>query len=1062
MAGSFANCGVVCAIVLLFVNCSFSPAHAQSQDQLDRLSPVTDGLKTQNRLNEAVAEAEHELEHVSRAANTEQRRADLLDRLGGYYKNAGDLSRAEGRYRGALEIRRRLNPDAMETAITLNNLGRVLEDGGHFHEAEELFQESLHIRKGLNDEMAIAIVLNNLGLLYLDQSRFMEAEPLLKDSLDIRKRLKGPMSKETGAAENNLALFYFDTGQFALAEQSYKRAIAIREERLGPDDPLVGTTLGGLAVLYRVQGRYDEAEALFERATEILDARLRPDHPDIGTTCSNFGNLRLDQRRYAEAEILYRCALRIRTLNNSPGLATTLVNLASLLDNRHAYAESEALLTQTLALVESNFGSDSLRASVILNHLGGLALEQAHLTQAQQFFEHALAIRERALGPDHPEIAESLSNLGGLHYLNENWTESVGFFRRAIHAAMLRSHRGGNQIGGGGLGETEQDDLTLRGRLFGVFVQAAYRLSAGQGADASELRGEAFEASQWALESSAGSSLAQASARQAPDDPGLASVVRERQDLAREWQSNDAYLVRSASEKQDQRDFAVERAFRARMTAIENRNSEIDQQLRKDFPKYAALAEPKPLSIHEVQTELGDGEALVNILNTESVRSVEGETVVWVVTKNVTRWARVVIGRAALEDMVRALRCGLDESEWEGIERPARCGRLLGIDSKPRREDPLPFNLAIAYRLYHDLLGPFEDLIKDKHLLIVPSGPLTSLPFQVLVTKEPSATLPESFVGYKKIPWLARRQPLTVLPSVASLQALRISYKASHQGRKAYVAYGDPVLLGDGSCPTGRTITEGCVPIQVASAVGAIRARAEKRSGDLDRIYRRGPSQDAVLAEVRSLCPLPDTAIELRCVAKTLGVPESEIRLGTSASESDIKQLSASGKLASYRVVHFATHGLLAGDIETMERRQGEPALVLTPPAKPQDAEDDGLLTASEVAQLKLDADWVILSACNTAAGDKPGAEALSGLARAFFYAGARTLLVSHWPVYSDAAVQLLDRTFAELHAHPEIGRSEAFRRAMIALMDDPAQDDNPHPAVWAPFSVIGEGGKLN
>ena len=240
-----------------------------------------------------------------------------------------------------------------------------------------------------------------------------------------------------------------------------------------------------------------------------------------------------------------------------------------------------------------------------------------------------------------------------------------------------------------------------------------------------------------------------------------------------------------------------------------------------------------------------------------------------------------------------------------------------------------------------------------------------------------------------------------------------------------------------------------------------MRERAEVRSASIDRIYRKGAGQETVLAEVRSLCPLPDTAFELRCVAKSLGVPESEIRLGEAASENDIKRLSESGELANYRVVHFATHGLLAGDIETMASRRGEPALVMTPPATPEDAEDDGLLTASEVAQLKLNADWVILSACNTAAGDKLGAEALSGLARAFFYAGARTLLVSHWPVYSDAAVLLLDSTFAELRAHPEIGRSEAFRRAMIALIDDPAQDDNPHPSVWAPFSVIGEGGKL-
>ena len=97
-----------------------------------------------------------------------------------------------------------------------------------------------------------------------------------------------------------------------------------------------------------------------------------------------------------------------------------------------------------------------------------------------------------------------------------------------------------------------------------------------------------------------------------------------------------------------------------------------------------------------------------------------------------------------------------------------------------------------------------------------------------------------------------------------------------------------------------------------------------------------------------------------------------------------------------------ATHGLVAGDVKGI----GEPALVLTIPATPT-ADDDGLLTASEVAQLKLNADWVVLSACNTMAGDRPGAEALSGLARAFFYAGSRALLVSHWTVESNAAARL-------------------------------------------------------
>ena len=170
------------------------------------------------------------------------------------------------------------------------------------------------------------------------------------------------------------------------------------------------------------------------------------------------------------------------------------------------------------------------------------------------------------------------------------------------------------------------------------------------------------------------------------------------------------------------------------------------------------------------------------------------------------------------------------------------------------------------------------------------------------------------------------------------------------------------------------------------------------------------------------------------------------------ATETELKRLDAAGALADYRVVSFATHGLVAG-----EAGAGEPALVMTPPALAT-PEDDGLLTASEVAALRLDADWVLLSACNTAAG-AAGGESLSGLARAFFYAGARGLLVSHWPVSSPAAVRLTTGTFDAMRADPGIGRAEALRRATLAILDDPASTvAELDPAYWAPFSIVGEG----
>jgi CHAT domain-containing protein len=160
-----------------------------------------------------------------------------------------------------------------------------------------------------------------------------------------------------------------------------------------------------------------------------------------------------------------------------------------------------------------------------------------------------------------------------------------------------------------------------------------------------------------------------------------------------------------------------------------------------------------------------------------------------------------------------------------------------------------------------------------------------------------------------------------------------------------------------------------------------------------------------------------------------------------------------SAALEQYRVVDFATHGLVAGEVNGLS----EPALVLSLPDNPT-ADDDGLLTASRVAKLNLDADWAVLSACNTAAGDKPGAEGLSGLARAFFYAGARALLVSHWPVQSDAAVKLTTGAFTELAKHPSIGRAEALRRSTRALIADHSQAGTADPSVWAPFVLVGEG----
>ena len=197
---------------------------------------------------------------------------------------------------------------------------------------------------------------------------------------------------------------------------------------------------------------------------------------------------------------------------------------------------------------------------------------------------------------------------------------------------------------------------------------------------------------------------------------------------------------------------------------------------------------------------------------------------------------------------------------------------------------------------------------------------------------------------------------------------------------------------------------------------------------------------------------LPGTRTEVESIAKALRVDASDIKLGLDATETAVKN----ARLDDYRVVYFATHGLVAGDPEMFERGKVEPALALSIPDKPSE-QDDGFLFASEVAQLKLNADWVVLSGCNTASGDRPGAEALSGLARAFFYAGARSLLVSHWEVDDKKTETLMTKVFLLTKENPKLSHGEALQQAMLSIIDEASSDEDLHPRWWAPFVVIGE-----
>ncbi|MCM0021011.1 MAG: CHAT domain-containing protein [Tagaea sp.] len=297
------------------------------------------------------------------------------------------------------------------------------------------------------------------------------------------------------------------------------------------------------------------------------------------------------------------------------------------------------------------------------------------------------------------------------------------------------------------------------------------------------------------------------------------------------------------------------------------------------------------------------------------------------------------------------------------------------------------------------------------------------------------------------MPFLIRNAAITQLPSVAALATLR-GLPVPPANRRAFVGFGDPWFSRE-QAAEARTQTA-----QLQTRGAGLQTRG------LPLVRRNAPATQSVdSAELGMLPRLPDTADEVRGIALALDADPSDVILGAAANERTVKGMDISNR----RVVMFATHGLIPGDLNGLT----QPALALSAP-NVADVDGDGLLTLDEVLALKLNADWVVLSACNTATGDGAGAEAVSGLGRAFFYAGTRALLVSNWPVETTSARELTTDLFARQARDPGLARAQALRQAMTGLIDGPGAIDPAsratvfaysHPIFWAPFSLVGDGG---
>jgi tetratricopeptide (TPR) repeat protein/CHAT domain-containing protein len=966
----------------------------------------------------------------------------------------------------------------------LANLSSIYDQMGRLKEAEDLVRQALPIFENRTNQQSW--VREKLAALYSKAGRHKEAIEIQRQvAADIETSF-GPEHPSLATSLGNLGGYYLELGQFSEAEAAFTRELAIREKVFGPDHPDIVFSLANLASLRGAQGRTSETEKLHRRGIAIRESKLGPEHPDTAHAYSNFGAHLYMLGRNAESETFLRRALAIfeqklgrehtttlwtmASLANvldtigghkaesealhrtglvlrekvfgpdHPELAYGLTNLATFYIGGKQYQEALPLLRRALTIYEARLGEDHRNTAFALSQLGVALLELDRVDEAAEAQERARAIREKVLPPDHPAIAESLGYIAAVAEKRGDLPGAYAAASRATAILLERTRRRGAAIQ---LEEgSERNEILENSNTLLRQVRIGFAISGREPARADALMEESFTLAQWPHRSAAGMALAQMSARLATGEGELSALVRRRQDLLWRYQALDKLLVEASAKPAAVRNAEAEKGLREESRRIEETLGGIDADLAKRFPDYAALANPEPLTVAAVQAVLRDDEALYQILVGQR------NATAWVVTKTEARWAELPITKDALSEEVDALRCGLDETAWltDTPEEKARaqvCRTLLG-GRGPSTTGWLPFDLARAHRLYETLFGPFKDLIGTRHLLVVPSGPLSTLPIHVLVTEPPA---PDADLGgYAKAAWFAKRQPISVLPSVASLKAGR----AADNGAPAahpFISFSNPLLAGKDGTDRRAWKRQTCA---AADTELEQVTRSINPPGEIAEVY-----SDAIAdpERIRRQTPLPETAGEACAVGRDLGAKEADIYLGERANEAQLKALSADGTLRGYRVLHFATHGLVAGETSTVARDLSEPSLILTPPDKATET-NDGLLTASEIAGLSLNAEAVVLSACNTAsASGAPNAEALSGLGRAFFYAGARALLVTHWYVTSDAAVELVTTSFAERKSHPEINLAEALRRAMQASIDRGGV--RAHPAWWAPFVVV-------
>ena len=1000
---------------------------AQNSDRERALEEI----KTGNNLKK-IGQYEKAIEHYQQALTLYRKLgievgiAVNLNNIGFVYDSWGQYDKAIEYYQQALTINRKLgNEDVIATI--LNNIGFVYDSWGKYDKAIEYYQQALTINRKLGIEDVIAINLNIIGLVYRSWGKYDKAIEYYQQALEINRKFG--IDDKIATNLNNIGVVYESWGQYNKAIKFHQQALVINR-KLGNEDA-IATNLNNIGVVYISWGKYDKAIEYYMQALEIFIKQGNEDA--IATTLNNIGLVYKSWGQYDKAIEYYQQALEInRKFGIDDKIATNLNNIGSVYKSWGKYDKAIENYQQALTIKRKLGIEDAI--ATILNNIASVYISWGKYDKAIEYYQQALTIK-RKLGIEDA-IATILNNIASVYISWGKYDKAIENYMQALEIFIKQ----GKEAAISAL-------FNNIGSMFGSWGKYD----------------KAIEYYQQALEISRKLGIEDGIARNL-NNIGLMYYFQEQYVPAIKHFVESINLkekIRKTATGDDRLDYQASQigTYRALISAylLNLEPSKAFEAMEQSRSKLLAErlggdgSEVNFVSVKSVQDEMTNSSAILSYS-----KSAESELSFITLTRSSIHGQEVSAGDA-LESILKKYETtiqtmtenqreikvvkkvsgqqSLGKKDKKGIlKKTINFYRELLTSPSPENNETLREFSRVLYDL---LIKPIESQLQGKKkLLIIPDGVLGFLPFETLIAPDGQYLVEKHNITYA--------QSMTI--------QLLIKNRKHESNTKPLLAFGGAVY--DEIKYKAEMVTNG-------NQLNFI-----KNKTFLDMENKRSLGEAYASLGIDQLTNLPGTLEEINAIGQI--VKNSDIVSGGDVTESKIKSMSDSEELSKYKVLHFATHGMTVPEFPELS------SIVLSQ-LKDGQGDEDGFLRMGEIEKLKLNADFVNLSACETGLGKLYGGEGIVGLTQSFLIAGARGLSVSLWNV-SDTSTAMFMVGVYQLVKQKGMSYSEAinemklnFIKGQVSLDTfDPSRGITvtskgeskssklSHPFYWAPFVYYG------